>query len=117
MNKQPCDDHSRIYEDFVRDLRHDTRYPFIRNVEDYKGESIIKLCPTQHQFVTEYQQSKITEKFVEFLSKDIYPIVEMQVCTLANQKIFDAICNQSNLESLRMKWLATIRCLNSIRTL
>ena len=103
MNKQTCDDHSRIYEDFVRDLRHDDRYPFIRNVEDYKGESVIKLCPTQHQFVTSYQQAKITEEFVKFLSKDTYPIVEMQVCTLANQKVFDAICNQSNLETLRIK--------------
>lgn len=103
MNKQPCGDHSRIYNDFVRDLRHDDRYPFIRSVEDYKGESVIKLCPAQHQFVTAYQQAKITKEFIKFLSEDTYPIAEMQVCTLANQKVFDAICNQSNLESLRIK--------------
>ena len=103
MNRQPCEEHFRIYEDFVRDLRHNDRYPFIRSISDYKGESIIKLCPSQHQFVTSYQQKKITESFIDFLLKESYPIVEMQVCTIANQKVFDAICNQSELESLRIK--------------
>lgn len=103
MNFQPCTDHSRIYEDFVRDIRQDGSYPFIRHIEDYNGELIIKLCPSQHQFVTSYQQKKITESFVDFLLKDSYPIVEMQVCTIINQNVFDAICNQRNLESLRIK--------------
>ena len=103
MNIQPCEEHYRIYEDFVRDLRHDDRYPFIKNVNDYNGESVIKLCPSQHQFVTSYQQKKITDNFCEFLLKETYPIVEMQVCTIANQKVFDAICHQNNLESLRIK--------------
>ena len=67
MNHQPCAEHWKIYEDFVRDLRHDDRYPFIRNVEDYHGESVIKLCPSQHPFVTNYQQKKITESFIDFL--------------------------------------------------
>lgn len=103
MSLQPCTDHSRIYEDFVRDIRQDDSYPFIINIEDYNGESVIKLCPSQHQFVTSYQQKKITESFVDFLLKNSYPIVEMQVCTIINQKVFDAICNQRNLESLRIK--------------
>ncbi|MGN0443033.1 MAG: hypothetical protein ACI4F5_00265 [Acutalibacteraceae bacterium] len=103
MNKQPCSEHQKIYEEFVRDIRHDERYPFIRNISDYKGESIIKLCPSQHQFVTPYQQKKITESFIDFLTKESFPIVEMQVCTIANQKVFDAICNQKNLKSLRIK--------------
>lgn len=103
MNLQLCTDHSRIYEDFVRDIRQDDSYPFIRHIEDYNGKSVIKLCPSQHQFVTSYQQKKITESFVDFLLKDSYPIVEMQVCTIINQKVFDAICNQRNLESLRIK--------------
>ena len=103
MNGQPHEEHYRIYEDFVRDLRHDDRYPFIKNVNDYNGESVIKLCPSQQQFVTSYQQKKITESFIDFLMKESYPIVEMQVCTIANQKIFNAICNQKNLESLRIK--------------
>ena len=90
MNKQPCEDHARLYADFVRDLRHDDRYPYIRTVEDYKGESVIKLCPSQHPSVSPYRQRKITDQFIEFLSNDIHPIVEMQVCTLANQKVFDA---------------------------
>lgn len=103
MNRNPCEEHYRIYEDFVRDLRHDNRYPFIRNVSNYNGEQIIKLCPSQHQFVTSYQQKKITESFIDFLKNETHPIVEMQVCTIANQKVFDAICNQKNLESLRIK--------------
>lgn len=103
MNKQPCENHARIYEDFVRDLRNDTRYPFIKNVEDYTGESVIKLCPSQHPLLSAYQQKKRTDKFVEFLSNEVYPITEMQVCTLVNQKLFDAICHQNHLESLRIK--------------
>ena len=96
-------DHSLIYDNFVRDLRHDRRYPFIINVNEYRGESVIKLCPSQHQDVSSYQQAKITSGFVDFLLSQTYPIKEMQVCTIITQKVFDAICNQSNLESLRIK--------------
>lgn len=122
MNIQSCEEHYRIYEDFVRDLRHDDRYPFIKNVNDYNGESVIKLCPSQHQFVTSYQQKKITDNFCEFLLKETYPIVEMQVCTIANQNIFDAICNQHNLESLRIKCfkgkdISSIRELTNLKKL
>lgn len=95
--------HERIYEEFVRDLRYDKRYPFIRKVEEYTGQSVIKLVPSQHSFVTEYEQRKITKSFNEFLLKEVYPIDEMQVCTMITQKTFDAICNQTNLESLRIK--------------
>ncbi len=101
--KQPCEDHARIYEDFVRDLRNDESYPFIRNVEDYAGEAVIKLCPSQHPSVSAYQQKKLTDKFAQFLSNEVHPITEMHVCTLVNQNVFDAICHQNNLESLRIK--------------
>lgn len=119
MNRQPCEEHYKIYEDFVRDLRHDDRYPFIRNVNDYNGESVIKLCPSQHQCVTSCQQKRITDSFCEFLLKETYPIVEMQVCTIANQNIFDAICNQRNLESLRIKCFKgkDISCITNLTNL
>lgn len=103
MNLQPYSDHARIYEDFVRDISKDDRYPFIRCTNDYNGESVVKLCPSQHQLVTSYQQKKLTESFIDFLLKESYPIIEMQVCTIANQRVFDAICNQQHLESLRIK--------------
>ena len=96
-------DHSKIYRDFVRDLRGDDRYPFIKNVHDYHGETIIKLCPSQHQYVSSYQQAKITSEFIDFLCSKTHPIEEMQVCTIITQKVFEAICNQRNLESLRIK--------------
>ena len=103
MNPQPCSDHARIYEDFVRDIRNDNRYPFIKYTDDYNGESVVKLCPSQHQSVTPYRQKKLTEGFIDFLLRDSYPIVEMQVCTIASQRVFEAICNQRHLESLRLK--------------
>ena len=97
-------DHSRIYDDFVRDLRGDERYPSIRKADEYKGEPVIKLCPSQHQSVSAYQQAKITSGFVDFLLAEVHPIREMHVCTMTTQRVFDAICNQSALESLRIKW-------------
>lgn len=98
-------EHYKIYTDFVRDLRHNNKYPFIRYPEEYNGEKIIKLCPSQHQIISDYQQRKVTLSWVKYLSESIFPLEEVQVCTRMNQAVFDALCNQTNIKSLRIKQL------------
>lgn len=96
-------EHYRIYEDFVRDLRHNDVYPFIRYPNEYGGESVIKLCPSQHQATSDCEQRKITSSWAKFLSENVLPLEEVQICTNINQAVFDALCNQASLKSLRIK--------------
>lgn len=98
-------EHYKIYEDFVRDLRYNNKYPFVHYPEEYKCEKVIKLCPSQHQAVSDYQQWKITSSWVKYLSNNILPLQEVQVCTRMNQAVFDAVCNQTSIRSLRIKQL------------
>lgn len=97
-------EHYLIYDEFVRDLRHNDTYPFIRYIEEYDNQEVIKLCVSQHQGLSENEQKKLTTAWVEYLSNHILNVKEVQVCTIMNQKCFDAICNQINIESLRIKW-------------
>ena len=105
INTQFSTDHSRIYEDFVRDLRYDEGYPSIRYPEDYRGQEEIKLCCSQHEgIVTEKERRELTQAWVAFLCENTLPLKEVQVCTKLNQSVFDALCTQSSIESLRIKW-------------
>lgn len=97
-------DHSRIYDEFVRDLRHDEDYPFIRYPEDYNGQEVIKLCCSQHSFISDKKQRELTSAWAEYLRENVLPVKEVQVCTKLNQEVFDALCIQTTLESLRIKW-------------
>lgn len=98
-------DHSRIYDDFVRDLRHNENYPFIYYPKDYKGQSVIKLCCSQHKgFISDKKQRELTQAWADYLFKNTLPIKEVQVCTKLNQSVFNALCTQSTIESLRIKW-------------
>lgn len=98
-------DHGQIY-DFVRDLRHDDQYPFIHCVEEYKNQKVIKWCPTQHQNITPYKQKMIIKQWVHMLTSTDTALIEVQVCTKIDQKLFDALCHQKNIESLRIKWFS-----------
>ncbi len=120
MIKAKPEDHIRLYLDYVRDLRGDEQYPCISIARQYEGDPVIKLAPTQHG-ISASKQKKRTDEFIEFLYSDP-PIVEMQVVTLATQKVFDAICNLKKLESLRLKWfrgkdLSKITQLTSLKKL
>jgi hypothetical protein len=99
-------EHDRIYEDFVRDIRNNADYPFIRLVEEYSNQEIIKFCPSQHENATVSQQRKISTQWQSFLLTNKLLLKEVQVCTRLDQSIFDALCEQSSIESLRIKWLA-----------
>ncbi|MBE5921409.1 MAG: leucine-rich repeat domain-containing protein [Lachnospiraceae bacterium] len=100
-----------IYDsDFVRELRWDESVPLVRYIEDYNGEEVVKLSCTQHsqvvgwqEMITDYQRKKIMQKWADFLSAGVLPMKEVQLCTITPQKIFDALCTQTNIESLRIK--------------
>ena len=103
-----------IYTDFVRDLREMDDIPSIKFPSEYNGQEIIKLCCTQHTDIdwatntdrmTDARQRKITAEWVDFLMANQLPLKEVQLCTLTPQRIFNALCTQSSIASLRIKWL------------
>ena len=103
-----------IYTDFVRDLREMDDIPSIKYPSEYDGQEIIKLCCTQHRDfdpdtntdrMTDARQRKITAEWVDFLIGNQLPLKEVQLCTLTPQRIFNALCTQSGIKSLRVKWL------------
>ena len=103
-----------IYTDFVRDLRDSDDVPYIRYPSEYDGQEMIKLCCTQHRDfdpdtntdrMTDARQRKITAEWVDFLMGNQLPLKEVQLCTITPQSIFNALCTQSGMVSLRVKWL------------
>lgn len=103
-----------IYTDFVRDLRESDDVPYIKYPSEYAGQEIIKLCCTQHTDIdrttntdrmTDARQRKITAEWVDFLMGNQLPLREVQLCTLTPQRIFNALCTQSGIASLCVKWL------------
>lgn len=99
-------DHSRIYGDFVRELRSD-EYPTIWYPNEYNGESVIRLGCSQHKgFISDKKQRQLTQAWADYLSENTLQLKEIQVCTKLNQSVFDALCTQSSIESLRIKWFS-----------
>ncbi len=115
MSRQFCYQEAQrkfLYTDFVRDLRHHSEYPFIRSPKDYAGQTTVKLCCTQHshivnsvETITDSKRKQITREWAGFLSSEKLPLQEVQLCTATPQIIFDTLCYQSSIESLRIKWL------------
>jgi len=103
-----------IYEDFVAEYRWNKDYPFYDYPDEYDGAAIMKLSCSQHMWdrdgmgpLSDYQQKKITESWVKFFQeKKNLPMKEVQVCTRMSQAVFDALCNHSAIESLKIKWFA-----------
>ena len=103
-----------IYTGFVRDLREADDIPSIKYPSEYDGQQMIIFCCTQHtdmdwetctDQMTDARQRKITAEWVDFLMANQLPLREVQLCTLTPQRIFNALCTQSGVESLRIKWL------------
>jgi len=90
-------------EPYIRELRWNDAFPFYRLPEEYDGASTAKLSCTQHAG-TSYQQKKITDRWVDFLTSEQLPLEEVQFCTSTPQKILDAISTQQSVRSLRFKW-------------
>lgn len=108
----PDFEHCRIYEDFVRDLRSGE---FVERPGQYTGQSSMCLVCSQHSFSLaegmsdpkgcEKKQRQYTQGWVDYLKSEKLPVKELHVCSSVNQEVFDALCCQDSLESLRIKWL------------
>ncbi|MBR3866455.1 MAG: hypothetical protein IKM54_01495 [Butyricicoccus sp.] len=90
---------------FFHDLRLDKSLPYLRFPEQYDGNLSVKLVCSQHGD-TPYHQKKITQSWIDFLTKDKYPFREVQFCSRTSPAIFEAICTQTSIESLWIKWCA-----------
>ena len=104
------EEHWAIYGSrFVRDMRWDkaAEIPICVYPEDYQGQEAIMLAPSQHEGVlmTAAEQKKVTARWASFLAAQKLPLREVQTVTSLVQKVFDALCCQDSIESLRIKWL------------
>lgn len=123
-------DHSRIYDDFVRSLMWCGDDMTVRHPQDYYGQESVKLVCSGHrtyESVWEYLsaedpkeyerlQRRYTAEWVRFLQTETLPVKEVHVCSSVNQKVFDALCRQSTIQSLRIKRL-TCRRIDAIADL
>lgn len=115
-NIEFASEHWRIYEEFVRSLMHEEG---VLHPGDYRGQESAKLVCAQHPFtieecindpkLVERRQREYTDEWVRFLNGEKLPLREVDVCSSVNQKLFDALCTQSSIESLRIKWLRCSR--------
>lgn len=104
------EEHHKIYESyFVRDLRHgnfSSLFPTIIFPNDYHNEPVIRFAPSQHEDqITEYEQRKLTKEWIDILNNNRLPLIEVQTVTSITQRIFDGLCLQNSIESLRIKLL------------
>ncbi|MBR6921754.1 MAG: hypothetical protein IKH51_06135 [Clostridia bacterium] len=112
-----AEEHHRIYDDFVPDLMHRDDLS-VYHPNEYNRQPVIKLVCSQHPIITEFRvfsddelkeidrlQRRYTDEWIRFLNTEKLPVKEVDVCSAVNQKVFDALCNQDRLESLRIKWL------------
>lgn len=103
------EEHYKIYEsEFVRDLRYGEckdLYPTIVFPNDYNNQPVIRFAPSQHSFLTAYKQNKLTAEWAHHLTENKLPLKEVHAVTSLTQIIFDALCHQSSIESLRIKHL------------
>lgn len=116
-NLKFAEEHYRIYDDFVPDLIHRDDLT-VYHPNEYNGQSVIRLVCSQHPIITEFRafsdeelkeidrlQRRYTDEWIRFLCTEKLPVKEVDVCSTVNQKVFDALCNQESIESLRIKYL------------
>jgi hypothetical protein len=75
----------------------------LTNLRDYQGQESIQLAITQLD-MTAKEQTQIVDEWCDFFQNERTPIKKIFVNTRISQKIFDAICMQSQLEGLWIKW-------------
>ena len=126
-NVEFATNHSRIYDDFVRSLMWCGDDLTVRHPREYSGQEAVKLVCSQYENVFEYlsagdpkeyerMQRRYTAEWVRFLQTETLPVKEVHVCSSVNQKIFDALCRQNTIESLRIKRL-TCKLIDAIVSL
>lgn len=115
-NIEFASEHWRIYEEFVRSLMHEEG---VLHPREYRDQQAVKLVCAQHPFSfeecindpkgVERKQREYTAEWVRFLNGEKLPLREVDICSSVNQKVFDALCAQQSIESLRIKWLRCAR--------
>ena len=119
LNVEFAVDHSRIYDGFVRSLMWCGDDLTVEHPQEYSGQESIKLVCSQHRMcksVFEYlsaddpkeyerMQRRYMAEWVRFLQTKTLPVKEVHVCSSVNQSVFDALCRQNTIESLRIKRL------------
>lgn len=76
-------------------------------LDDYQGESEITLACTQLDetiYNTASKKNKVLNDWISFLENNPENFTNIYISTRVNQKLFNALCNQVNLESLFLKW-------------
>lgn len=97
----------------------------LTELKEYNGESDIKLKCTQldkTSYPTESSRKKILNEWIQFFVQYPNALKRLSVTTRINQELFDAICNQSNLEELIISWgvypdLTVIKKLRHLKSL
>ena len=107
-------EHSRIYDEFVPSLmlRKDLT---VSHPQEFNGQNTIKLVCSQHPIEIGdsllvpkecgKKQREYTAEWVNYLKSEKISAKEIDICSSVNQKVFDALCCQDSIESLRIKWL------------
>ena len=76
-------------------------------LSDYAGESAIVLSCTQLSeidYPKQSQRNKVVNEWIDFLNNNPKSLTKVYCHTRMNQKLFNAICSQTNLEELYIKW-------------
>jgi hypothetical protein len=74
-----------------------------KRVEEYSGEKFLAINCTQLEGFSAKEQKKIINDWCEFLSSPTEIEIIWFVCRV-NQELFDAVCNQNQLQGLYIKW-------------
>ena len=118
-NLEFATDHSLIYDKYVRSLMHADPSMLVEHPAEYSGQSTIMLVCSQHSMYTSVEeyfaapdpkvfdrlQRRYTDEWVGYLQSETMPVKEVDVCSAVSQAVFDGLCRQETLESLRIKWL------------
>ena len=123
--------HYLIHDGFVRDLRADGT-PAVYHPQEYAGQASARFVVSQHPIYSfedlfsppdprevkenERLQRRYTDEWVRFLKNEKLPVREVEIDSRVNQAVFDALCEQENVESLRIKWL-TAKQINGVAKL
>ena len=94
-------------------------------VEEYKGETAITLFCTQlnpQEFPKRSQQNKVLNDWIKFLEEHPKALKKVHCTSRMNQRLFNALCCQTELEELYLKWgvypdLSAIRNLKKLKYL
>lgn len=80
---------------------------FLVTVDEYQGEEAINLKCTQlseRTFPKQSQRNKVLKDWIDFLEQHPKQLKKIYCVSRMNQKLFNAICQQENLEELYIKW-------------